>query len=74
MRYLSLWSNLKVLTLHFQCYPQAEFAVTLGGVNTPYTVTVTVDGRQFTGEGRNKKDAKKMCAIAAAKGLLNIDY
>jgi len=57
-----------------ECYPQAEFAVTLGGVNTPYTVTVTVDGQQFTGEGRNKKDAKKMCAIAAAKGLLNIDY
>ena len=48
--------------------------MTLGGVNTPYTVTVTVDGQQFTGEGRNKKDAKKMCAIAAAKGLLNIDY
>ena len=33
-----------------------------------------VEGRPFHGEGRNKKDAKKMCAIAAAKGLLNIDY
>lgn len=57
-----------------QCYPDAEFSCTLGGCNTPYTVTVTVDGQSFTGEARNKKDAKKMCAIAAAKGLLNIDY
>lgn len=57
-----------------QCYPDAEFACTLGGCNTPYTVTVTVDGQSFTGEARNKKDAKKMCAIAAAKALLNVDY
>jgi len=32
-----------------QCYPDAEFACLLGGVNTPYTVTVTVDGQSFTG-------------------------
>ena len=33
-----------------------------------------IDGVPYSGNGPNKKDAKKMCAIAAAKGLLNIDY
>ena len=57
-----------------ECYPNAEISFKLGGGNTSYKATVTIDGKSFTGEARNKKDAKKMCAIAAAKDLLHIDY
>jgi len=36
--------------------------------------SVTINDRNFVGTGRNKKDAKKFCAMAALKELMNIDY
>jgi hypothetical protein len=33
-----------------------------------------VDGQQYQGVGRNKKDAKKHCAMEALKVLYNIQY
>ena len=32
------------------------------------------DGTQYTGVGRNKKDAKKHCAMEALKVLYNVQY
>ena len=37
-------------------------------------VTVDINGQSFSGTGKSKKDAKKNCAINAAKNLLNIEY
>lgn len=39
-----------------------------------FQMSVTIQGRTFVGSGRNKKDAKKFCAMAALKELRNIDY
>ena len=44
------------------------------GYGSYFEVTVDINGRSFSGTGRNKKDAKKNCAINAAKNLLNIKY
>ena len=33
-----------------------------------------IDGTQYTGVGRNKKDAKKHCAMEALKVLYNVQY
>ena len=44
------------------------------GYGSYFEVTVDINGRSFSGTGRNKKDAKKNCAINAAKNLLNIEY
>ena len=39
-----------------------------------FQMTTTINGRTFVGSGRNKKDAKKYCAMTALKELMNIDY
>ena len=57
-----------------EVYPGLEYDCGLRGGNELFSVTVTIDGKKFTGQGRSKKDAKKECAMAAAKALLNIDY
>jgi len=57
-----------------EMYPGCEYDCGLRGGNEMFSVTVTIDGNMFTGQGRSKKDAKKECAMAAAKALLNIDY
>ena len=44
------------------------------GYGSYFEVTVDINGRSFSGTGKNKKDAKKNCAIHAAKSLLNIEY
>ncbi|XP_057320757.1 interleukin enhancer-binding factor 3 homolog isoform X2 [Microplitis mediator] len=42
--------------------------------NTYFTLAVDIDGKSFTGEAKNKKDAKKAAAKAALKGLFGLDY
>jgi len=42
--------------------------------NIIFTIGCDIDGTQYTGVGRNKKDAKKHCAMEALKALYNIQY
>jgi len=42
--------------------------------NIIFTMGCEVDGQQYQGVGRNKKDAKKHCAMEALKALYNIQY
>lgn len=42
--------------------------------NIIFTMGCEIDGTQYTGVGRNKKDAKKHCAMEALKALYNIQY
>lgn len=42
--------------------------------NTTFTMAIEIDGRLFKGEGRNKKDAKRNCALAALQELYSIVY
>jgi len=42
--------------------------------NIIFTLGCEIDGTQYTGVGRNKKDAKKHCAMEALKVLYNIQY
>ena len=39
-----------------------------------YFLGCEIDGTQYTGVGRNKKDAKKHCAMEALKVLYKIQY
>ena len=39
-----------------------------------YFLGCEIDGTQYTGVGRNKKDAKKHCAMEALKVLYQIQY
>ena len=60
-----------------EMYPGLAYECGLRAANSAsggYTMTITIEGQQFSGMGRCKKDAKRMCAVAAAKALLNIDY
>ena len=57
-----------------EVYPGIAFECGNRGVDEMYSITVTINDQQFTGRGRSKKDAKKECAIAAAKALLNVEY
>jgi len=47
---------------------------TLPVAGTVFQMTVTVNGQTFSGEGRNKKDAKKVAAMAALKAIYNVVY
>ncbi|XP_016842197.1 transcription factor SPT20 homolog isoform X2 [Nasonia vitripennis] len=42
--------------------------------NTMFTLAVDVDGQQYTGTAKNKKDAKKVAAKAALHALFNLVY
>ena len=42
--------------------------------NIIFTLGCEIDGTQYTGVGRNKKDAKKHCAMEALKVLYQIQY
>lgn len=42
--------------------------------NTVFTMGLELDGKVYRGEGRNKKDAKKNCALEVLKELYNITY
>ena len=42
--------------------------------NTIFTMGIELDGRLFKGEGRNKKEAKRNCAIVALQELYDIVY
>jgi len=42
--------------------------------NIIFTIGCEIDGTQYTGVGRNKKDAKKHCAMEALKALYKIQY
>ncbi len=42
--------------------------------NIIFTMGCEIDGTQYTGVGRNKKDAKKHCAMEALKALYDIQY
>ena len=42
--------------------------------NIIFTMGCEIDGFQYTGLGRNKKDAKKHCAMEALKALYDIQY
>jgi len=42
--------------------------------NIIFTLGCEIDGTQYTGVGRNKKDAKKHCAMEALKVLYNVQY
>ena len=42
--------------------------------NCVFVYECTLEGVSYSGEGRNKKDAKKECAKAVAKGLYGIVY
>ena len=42
--------------------------------NNIFTLGCKIDGTQYTGEGPNKKDAKKHCAMEALKILYKIQY
>jgi len=57
-----------------EVYPGIAFECGNRGVDELYSITVTINDQQFTGRGRSKKDAKKECAIAAARALLNVEY
>lgn len=65
------------LMLMNQMLPLAQWdEVGKSGVlpNVVFTFGVTVDGKQYTGTGTNKKAAKKMAAFAACHDLLKISY
>ena len=57
-----------------EVYPGAEYECGPRDGGGNFHVTVTVEGRRFSGVGPNKKDAKKNCAVIAVKALLNIEY
>ena len=57
-----------------EMYPGAEYECGPRDGGGNFHVTVTVEGRRFSGVGPNKKDAKKNCAVIAVKALLNIEY
>ena len=42
--------------------------------NIIFTIGCEIDGVEYTGVGRNKKDAKKHCAMEALKALYDIQY
>ncbi|XP_044584267.1 mediator of RNA polymerase II transcription subunit 15-like isoform X4 [Cotesia glomerata] len=42
--------------------------------NTYFTLAVDIDGTSYSGEAKNKKDAKKAAAKAALKGLFGLEY
>jgi len=42
--------------------------------NIIFTMGCEIEGTQYTGVGRNKKDAKKHCAMEALKVLYNVQY
>ena len=42
--------------------------------NIIFTMGCEIDGVEYTGVGRNKKDAKKHCAMEALKALYDIQY
>jgi len=48
--------------------------VTGEGQNGIFTLTVVVKGKTFTGQGKNKKDAKKKAAANALKGIHGVNY
>ena len=56
-----------------ETYPGAEYECGPRDAGGRFHVTVTVEGRRFSGVGPNKKDAKKNCAVIAVKALLNIE-
>ena len=37
-------------------------------------MAIDIDGKLYKGEGRNKKDAKRNCALAALEDIYNIVY
>jgi dsRNA-specific ribonuclease len=39
-----------------------------------FTMAIEIDGKLYKGEGRNKKDAKRNCAVAALQEIYNIVY
>jgi len=49
-----------------------------GQTGTPpsciFTLSVTVNGETFSGEGKSKKEAKKAAAVNAVGSLYNIYY
>ena len=42
--------------------------------NIIFTLGCDIEGKQYTGVGKNKKDAKKHCAMEALKALYNVQY
>ncbi|XP_063225449.1 double-stranded RNA-specific editase 1 [Bacillus rossius redtenbacheri] len=42
--------------------------------NITFTMQTTVDGKEYTGVGKNKKEARKEAAKAALAGAMNIHY
>jgi dsRNA-specific ribonuclease len=42
--------------------------------NCIFVLGASIDGKQYTGEGRNKKDAKKACAVVILKEVHSIVY
>lgn len=42
--------------------------------NTIFVLGAEVDGKSYTGEGKNKKDAKKNCAMNILKALYDLVY
>ena len=59
-----------------EMYPECTYACggSGGGGGKGFTMTVTLDGQAFTGRAGTKKEAKKNCAAAAAKGLFNVEF
>ena len=55
-----------------EMYPGTPFISSIHP-NQPglFQMSVTINGKNFVGTGRNKKDAKKFCAMAALKELMN---
>jgi len=42
--------------------------------NTVFTIATEIDGRTFYGTGKNKKDAKKNCAVEVLKEIYQVVY
>jgi dsRNA-specific ribonuclease len=42
--------------------------------NTIFTMGLELDGKVYTGDGKNKKDAKKNCALEVLRELYKITY
>ena len=42
--------------------------------NMVFTIGTEIDGRTFTGMGKNKKDAKKNCAVEVLKDVYQVVY
>jgi len=42
--------------------------------NVIFTLATDVEGKTYTGEGKNKKDAKRACAVQVLKVVYNINY